>query len=250
MTLHGGEPVRVTAHPGEEGIWFRYGAERIEALPENVTDTTRCTRLGGISTIEHLMSALAGCEVTDAEIELTNNELPALDGCSEAYTLGILNAGFSTLGYCELPNLFERIFSKNEQSEIAIAKGNGRIHYQFETGNRWPYEQEMELDFTPPQYLSEIAPARTFGFEEEVEMIQKAGLAKGLNESNVFLLGQSGYLQQTRFPDEPVRHKILDLIGDIYLAGMPIRYLSLHAIKSGHTQNDSASSWCVKDRVE
>jgi UDP-3-O-acyl-N-acetylglucosamine deacetylase len=80
LGLHTGVPVELTIHPGENGIAFRYSSTRTEATPDNVTDTRRSTKLGEVGTIEHLMSALAGLEITDAEIELTAPEIPAMDG--------------------------------------------------------------------------------------------------------------------------------------------------------------------------
>src|SRR5438128_1883087 len=88
--LHSGEAVRVRVLPGEKGIWFSTRSERVEAKAANVTDTTRCTRLGTISTVEHLMSAFAGSGITDAEVVLDFPELPALDGASLRYAEAIV----------------------------------------------------------------------------------------------------------------------------------------------------------------
>src|SRR5437868_1120495 len=93
LGLHGGQPVRVVVHPGEGGIWFRSGPERVAALPQNVSDTTRCTRLGPVSTIEHLMSAFAGLEITDAEVEVEGGELPAMDGSAAPFARRLLESG-------------------------------------------------------------------------------------------------------------------------------------------------------------
>jgi len=126
LGLHSGVPVTVNVNPGSDGIHFRCNSQRVQARPENVTDTTRCTRLGEISTIEHLMSALAGLEITDAEIELTEPELPALDGCAKAFYDGLSAAGSGDLGEGELDLPYARLWHKPGTVEIAIGQGTGR----------------------------------------------------------------------------------------------------------------------------
>jgi len=102
LGLHSGEPVRVIVHPGEQGIRFN----GVSARPENVSDTTRCTCLGEVSTIEHLMSALCGLEITDADVEVDGREMPGLDGSALGYVAGLSATGFSALGSAEAPDLF------------------------------------------------------------------------------------------------------------------------------------------------
>jgi UDP-3-O-[3-hydroxymyristoyl] N-acetylglucosamine deacetylase len=237
--LHSGEPTVVTVHPGEQGIAFRRGASRWEAKPENVTDTSRCTRLGEVSTIEHLMSALAGTGVTDAEIEVDGDELPAMDGCALAFVNGIRNAGTKTIGESEV-SLFERVFHIDDDIEIAISTGTGHWRYEYELGERWPHSQHFAItDFGV--YESDVAPARTFALEEEMEMVKKAGLGKGLDETTAFVIGRTTYVNQTKFDDEPARHKMLDLIGDLYLSGVPPQLLNVVAQRSGHRTNIAAA---------
>jgi UDP-3-O-acyl-N-acetylglucosamine deacetylase len=210
-------------------------------VPENVTDTSRCTRLGEVSTVEHLMSALAGLGVTDAEVEVEGDELPAMDGCSLAFYQGVSAVGLSDLGEARVDGPFERVFHVDGDVKIAISSGNGHWRYEFECGERWPHSQHFEV-LSLNNYADEVAPARTFAFEEEMEMIRKAGLGKGLDETTAFVIGASGYINQTRFDDEPARHKALDLIGDLYLSGVPPQLLNVVAQRSGHRTNVAAAA--------
>lgn len=242
LGLHTGLPVRAIVHPGEEGIAFRLGSERWPAIPENVTDTSRCTRLGQIGTIEHLMSALAGLEITDAEIELTAPELPALDGSSAPYVHALRQVGLQAIGPAELPDLFARVFLADALVKIAIGRGDGHWRYTYTTPNRWPEEQAFQCDHILECYPEGIAPARTFASCEEVPQILAAGMAKGLGIGQVLILGPEGYENPARFSEEPARHKLLDLVGDLYLAGIPIRFLNVSAERSGHRTNVRAAA--------
>jgi UDP-3-O-acyl-N-acetylglucosamine deacetylase len=239
--LHSGEPITVLVHPGAEGIAFRRGATRWAASPENVTDTSRCTRLGEVSTVEHLMSAFAGLGVTDAEVEVDGDELPAMDGCSLAFYQGVSAVGLSDLGEAKVDGPFERVFHVDGDVKIAISSGNGHWRYEFECGDRWPHSQHFEV-LSLNKYADEIAPARTFAFEEEMEMVRKAGLGKGLDETTAFVIGSSGYVNKAKFDDEPARHKALDLIGDLYLSGVPPQLLNVVAQRSGHRTNVAAAT--------
>jgi len=240
--LHSGAPVKMTVHPAEAGIAFRYGNDRFLARPENVTETTRSTKLGTVSTIEHVMSALAGLEITDAEIELDAPEVPGLDGSAMPFFDAIEQAGATDLGTAELPPLFRRLFVHEEPVKIAISDGTGHWRYDYDTGERWPNLQSFEFRAGSDSYREQLASARTFAFLEEVPKIIAAGLGLGLDESSVLILGPEGYKNEARFADEPARHKLLDLIGDLYLSGVPIRFLNVVAEKSGHRTNISAAS--------
>ena len=241
LGLHSGVPVRVTINPGRDRIRFRYKDHLVVAAPENVTDTTRCTRLGEISTIEHLMSAFAGLQITDAEVEVTARELPGLGGSARTYVSEILKAGTEDFGEMETHDLFRRIFLQEDTIKIAISKGTGHCSYAYNTGERWPHEMIFESMDVIADFEKEIAPARTFALSEEVPHVLAAGLGKGLTENEVLILGQNGYYNPALFPDEPARHKMLDLMGDLYLAGVPIRDLNISAERSGHRTNVMAA---------
>ena len=141
--LHSGEPVTVIVHPGSEGIAFRRGPSRWAATPENVTDTSRCTRLGEIGVIEHLMSAFAALGVTEAEVEVKGSELPAMDGCSLAFCTAVNKTGLVKIGEASVRGPFSRVFHVEGDVKIAIAHGDGHWRYEFECGDRWPHSQHL-----------------------------------------------------------------------------------------------------------
>ncbi len=234
LGLHSGVPVRVVVRPGDQGLVFRSPRGVWQAIPDNVSDTTRCTKLGEISTIEHLMSAFCGTEITDADVELDADELPALDGAAGEYTVAIERVGSVTLGERSLRDLFARIFLQEQDFKLAVGIGTGHWRYEYITGARWPGAQVYEATSVPSGYASQIAPARTFGLEEEVPHLHAMGLARGLDLSNALVLGRDGYVNEPRFPDEPARHKLLDALGDLYLSGVPARFLNVVAERSGH----------------
>jgi UDP-3-O-acyl-N-acetylglucosamine deacetylase len=237
LGLHTGVPVKLNVHPGENGIAFRYGSSRTLATPENVTDTRRSTKLGEIGTVEHLMSALAGLEITDAEIELTAPEVPGMDGSAAPFVKGLLQVGLTVGQEIELPSLYSRIFLQELPLKIAVGKGTGHWRYEFETGERWPGSMHFESMNIIDSYQSEVAPARTFVLTEEFPMIEQFGLGKGLTKESVTILGDNGYENETRFFDEPARHKLLDMLGDLYLSGIPARFLNVVGTRNGHTAN-------------
>lgn len=239
LGLHSGVPVEVILHPAEDGIHFRYGGARRRAIPENVTDTARCTRLGEISTIEHVMSALCGLEITDVEVEVTAPELPGLDGSAAGYVAGIESIDLDEV---EVEPPFPRVFLQAGETKIAIGRGEGRWRYDLIYDDHWPGAQSYESGGVIADYAAEIAPARTLVLEEEVDQAWAAGLGRGLNQDSVLILGASGYVGHSRFPDEAARHKLLDLLGDLYLAGIPARLLNVAAVRSGHRTNVEAAA--------
>ena len=235
--LHTGVPVELALTPGDQGIRLRFGSVTWAATPENVTDTTRSTKIGDIGTVEHFMSALAGLGITDIDAELSAPEFPALDGSSVEYLRAMQEVGLTDLGEQASPNLFKRVFVQEDQISIAISKGSGHWRYDYVSGDRWPHEQSYDCVDVRGQYEPEIAPARTFAHSVDVPKIQAAGLAKGLDEESALILEESGYRNEPRFPEEPARHKLLDLIGDLYLSGVPVQFLNVVAQRSGHRMN-------------
>jgi UDP-3-O-[3-hydroxymyristoyl] N-acetylglucosamine deacetylase len=244
--LHSGVPVKMRVHPSEDGINFRLNGERVRAIPCNVTDTKRSTKLGSIATVEHLMSAFCGLEITDAEVELTDHELPGLDGSSHEYAVKLRACGLQDLPPDEMPEVFQRVFFQEGNVKVAIGKGNGSWRFEFDTGMRWPGVQSWGSDDVVANYLDEISTSRTIAFSEEVPYLLQAGFGQGLDAESVLILGESGYENQPRFQDEPVRHKLLDLLGDLYLSGVPARHLSVVAERSGHRANVRAAALLVE----
>jgi UDP-3-O-[3-hydroxymyristoyl] N-acetylglucosamine deacetylase len=240
--LHSGVAVRVTIHPGADGIRFKHGSNWIDAIPENVSSTTRCTSLGEVSTIEHLMAAFGGLEVTDADVEVDAAELPALDGSAGPYVAALVEAGFEDLAPGSFEPLFERIFVQEPTYKLAVGAGTGHWRYEFVTESGWPGVQTLEVAEIAANFPTTIAPARTIAFEDEIEAARAAGLGQGLDIDSVVLIGSSGYANEPRFPDEPARHKLLDAMGDLYLAGVPLAFLNVVGERSGHEANVRAAA--------
>lgn len=241
LGLHSGVPVTMTVHPGESGIQFRCDGVTTKAHPENVTETVRCTKLGNVQTVEHIMSAFAGLQITDAEVELTAGEIPGADGSAMPFIVGLTAAGFEGLDEVTLPELFTRVFLQEDDVKIAIGKGTGHWRFEYETGDRWPGSMTFESMDAPNAYIADIASARTFALSEELPKIIELGLGRGLDESSALVLGIEGFKNEARFPDEPARHKLLDLIGDLYLAGVPMQFLNVVGHRSGHRTNVKAA---------
>ncbi len=239
--LHSGELVSVSLHPATDGITFRRGSDCVAAKPENVVDTGRCTRLSNVSTVEHFMSAFAALGITDVTVEVDAAEMPGLDGSALPVVEAVLAAGLVEIGSATLHGPFARVFDKGESHSVAVATGEGWWRYCFDTGAAWPGLQDFEIRITEEAYREAVAPARTFCFEHELEAIRKAGLGRGLDESSALVIGQGSYLNEARFSDEPARHKLLDLLGDLYLSGVPPQLLNIVAEKSGHTANVAAA---------
>lgn len=238
--LHSGGPVALVVHPFEGGIRFRCKGDEVEAHPDNVSKTPRCTVLGPIAVIEHLMSALAGMEVTDALVELSTPELPALGGGAGEYCEALVGQ-VVTCGRAQLEGPFARVYMKHEDIQVSVAAGEGHWRYEYSSRMDWIGKQSFEAVLNPEVFCKEIAPARTFAYEDEVEAIRASGMGKGLDERSALILGEAGYVNAPLFSDEPARHKLLDLIGDLYLTGVPIRLLNVSAERSGHTANVQAA---------
>lgn len=241
LGLHSGVPTEVRIHPGREGLRLRFEGELIPVSAAGVVRTERCTQLGPVSTVEHLMAALGGLEVTDAEIELTAPELPALDGSAQPYVSAIRQIGLEPIGELSVQGLFARLYVKDGDAKVSISSGEGHWHYRLVCQDRWPDLQEFDGTLSPEFFAGQIAPARTWGFEEEVEQVLARGLAKGLDWDSALVLGKTGYKNEARFADEPVRHKMLDLCGDLYLSGVPLRALNVVSARSGHRLNVRAA---------
>jgi UDP-3-O-acyl-N-acetylglucosamine deacetylase len=241
--IHTGQVGKATVRPGEGGIMFYFGGEQLRAEPKNVSDTSmRTTRLGSVGMIEHLMSALGGLEITDADVEVEGVEMPILDGSAREYVSGLQSAGVVPLGKKRGVHLFSRVNVQGENQErIGISAGTGRWRFDWEREACWPGPLSREAHM-PDEYESCIASARTFCFEDELEHIRAAGLGKGGTPENTLVIGADGYLTPSRFDDEPPRHKLLDVVGDLMLAGIPARFLNVVAERSGHRLNVEAAA--------
>ena len=240
--IHSGVVCRAVARPGSDGIAFSSRGERIVAVASNVTETKNTTTLGSIGMVEHIMAALAALEITDAEIEVVGPELPILDGSAKEYLEGLRAAGSAALGSKRQVHIFSRVNVQGDGEElIGISAGTGRWRFDWERSGHWPGALSFEAQL-PEDFETEIAPARTFCHESDIPLIKAAGLGKGGNEHNTLVIGGDGYRTECRFTDEPARHKLLDLIGDLMLSQVPPRFLNVVGERSGHRLNVAASA--------
>jgi len=242
--LHSGKKVSLKFKPAKEnsGIVFVRtdlpGKPRIRAEIKNVTSTVRGTNLGSVHTVEHVLSALYAFSITNAEIELNSSEPPVLDGSSLGFCRLIREAGIITQrSRVEVIRVKAPVFiAEKDKSIMAIPSDRLAISFMINYPLDFIGSQFYRLDLSPQSYLREIAPARTYGFLSELSHLKEQGLAKGAGLSNAVAIGEDRYLTKLRFKDEMVRHKILDLIGDISLLGAEIK-AHIICIRSGHDLN-------------
>ena len=245
--LHKGVPVKLRLEPlGEDsGIVF-YRSDKgisIPLKPENVVDTKMATVIGKegavVSTIEHLMSAVYAFGIDNLRIMVDNDEVPILDGSAISFVMMIKEAGIKEL---EAPKKFLRITKEVEIKEgkkFAKISPSKEISFDFEIFFEHPMigNQKYHFNFSTQNYIEEIARARTFGFLKEVQYLRSIGLALGGSLENAIVLDDKGILNENlRFPDEFVRHKILDAIGDMSLLGYNF-IGNYEAFASGHHLN-------------
>ncbi len=207
------------------------------------TGIPRCTSIGKgdvvIHTVEHLMSVLCGLGISNLTVEIDAFELPGLDGSGRDFLEAIKKAGIveqnAPLEYFEISQ--PAGVELNGCSIYVVPAKEFKISYVLDYDNPVLKSQFFSATITPRLFEEAIAPARTFCLESEAEELRKNGLGQGANYDNTLVVGKNGVIKNTvRFPDEFVRHKVLDFIGDLYLLGAPIRG-HVFAVKSGHTLN-------------
>jgi len=247
--LHTGAKVSMSLRPAEadSGIrivrYDRPDRLQIPARYDHVCDTDMCTRLGQpggatIATIEHLMAALAACEIDNALVELGGPELPIMDGSAQPFVFLIECAGVveqdSPRRWIEILKPIT-VSGQDKSARLEPAKRfeiDCAIHFDHPLIDH----QALEFAFSPDHFKTEIARARTFGFAERIEDLWSRGLGLGGSLKSAVVVSQDQVLSDggLRFPDEFVRHKVLDTIGDLYTAGGPIigRFVGRRA---GHT---------------
>jgi UDP-3-O-[3-hydroxymyristoyl] N-acetylglucosamine deacetylase len=246
--LHTGRYAKVTLKPAgrDEGITFVRTDKNtvIKAQVSSVIDTAFATTIGSngvrIRTIEHIMAALAGLGIDNVYVEVDGPEIPILDGSSTELIGVILKAGVAKQGKKRPYLMIKRpVILDDGHSKIAALPYNGRrITYSIYFNHYGFGEQILSLDINEETFVSDIAPARTFGFLKDLEYLRTNGLAQGGSLDNAIILGENGVLNASglRFKDEFVRHKVLDSIGDFALLGFPI-YGHMVASRSGHSAN-------------
>jgi UDP-3-O-[3-hydroxymyristoyl] N-acetylglucosamine deacetylase len=260
--LHTGKSCVVTLLPCDEpcGIVFLLGPEgelRVPATVEQVCGSERYTALGvgerQVRTVEHLLAALTGMGVWHAQVRVEGPEIPAMDGSALPFAEAIEQAGTREIGGGESlrPDSVGAGMAARRaqpparlQSAVRVADEDAHIEAKPASALRltctveYPYvgEQSASFTITPEVFKREIAPARTFGFEHEVSALLSGGLAAGASLENAVLVGPDGYSSPLRFPDELVRHKLLDLLGDLALVGVPFA-AEITALRPGNRLN-------------
>ena len=215
----------------EPGFYLRVEGhdEAFRLAPHQVRDSQLCTTLDlgacKVATVEHLLAALAGCGLTHVIIELQGDEIPLMDGSALNWVEAIVEAGIQPAETPRLPapSLAQPLIRSRGGSVItAIPASTFQLVGVIDFPQRAIGQQQLSLDLTPERFVKEIAPARTFGFRDQVEQLRSAGLIQGGALDNALVCDGDHWLNPPlRFPDEPVRHKLLDLIGDLALVGFP-----------------------------
>ncbi|MCX7770867.1 MAG: UDP-3-O-acyl-N-acetylglucosamine deacetylase [Proteobacteria bacterium] len=249
--LHSGKKARITLRPAPENsgyIFVNVNEEfpsEIVASFDKVLDTTLATTIGEdnvcFRTIEHLISALRGMDVDNVIIEVEGDEVPIMDGSSAPFVYLLKKAGIIEQKrfrkFISVKNPVR--FSEGEKYIEILPSSDFRIDFTIDFPHPLIGKQSFSFIATPESFEKEIAKARTFGFLKEVEYLKKNGFALGGSLENAVVISDRGILNKEglRYEDEFVRHKILDLIGDIALLGYPV-IGHIRAFKSGHALNN------------
>ena len=250
--LHTGRKINLKINPGEpdKGIVFirkDISDNPISASLSNVYDTRLSTTISkgesSVSTVEHLLSALAGLGIDNAQIELDGPEVPIMDGSSRPFVFLIQSAGICEQNY---PKRFIKIKKAIEVRQndkwAKIEPYNGfKVSFTIDFDHpSFPKDtQQSTIDFSTVSYLSQVSRARTFGFAKDIENLRKNNLALGGSVNNAIVIDDYKIVNEDglRYKDEFVKHKILDAIGDLYLLGHSL-IGSFSAFKSGHHLNN------------
>lgn len=247
ISLHSGKDAEIRLIPAAEntGIVF-YRADldkkiKISAEPASVVNLIRNTTIGSkeikeakISTIEHLMAAIWGSGIDNLEIEVSGPEIPVIDGSAFPYYQEMIKSGLKKQqAKRKVYQIEETIFAREEDSYIAILPYDGfKISYTLDYDHPVIGSSYFEFDAAKMNFAEEISKARTFGFAFEIEKLHEQGLALGGNLDNAILIEETKTVNSLRFENEFVRHKILDVVGDMFLNGRIRGHIM--AVKSGH----------------
>ena len=250
--VHSGAPVSVILHPAEAETGLRFIVTKrgrvIADIPANVQfvkNLTLCTVIGDdngvtVGTVEHLLAALRGLAIDNCYIEIDSKEVPIMDGSSAAFVEAIDEVGIREL---PAPRRFIKVLKP-----IRVQEGDcwGEIvphsgfHLDVEIDFDTPVigRQRLAFEIGPGVFRNELSRARTFGFMRDVERLWKAGLALGANLDNTVAIGDDKVINREglRYPQEFVRHKMLDAVGDLALAGHPL-LASYRSVRGGHRLN-------------
>jgi len=244
--LHSGEPVQLTLTPAaaDTGILFRAAdGTLVPADVEHIVDGRAATTIGAfgvrVRTIEHLMAAAAALGIDNLVADVTAEEIPAVDGSARPFVDLLYSAGAVSLPVPRRPLVVRdpiRVGDGNRWLELTPAEGL-RITYTLDNPHPVIGRQIASMEVTEAAFVDELAPARTYGFLKDVPTMRKNGLALGGSLDNAVVVGKRSVLNDSlRFDDEFVRHKMLDLVGDLWLLGRPITG-HVTARNAGHALN-------------
>ncbi len=246
--LHSGQPVSLWLRPAaaDSGITFvkhtPSGTLSVQARIEHVSQTRLATSLSQgelvVHTVEHLLAAVSGMGIDNLIIELTGSEVPIMDGSSQPFVTAIAEAGVipqrAARSVCAITSPFEVREGDGWISAVPapVLEIHNTVQYDHPAIGRQVFEYRED---GPPSFASTLAGARTFGFAENVEQLKASGYIKGGSLDNAVVVGADGVVnpEGLRWPDEFVRHKTLDLLGDLALLGRPLRG-RIAAHKAGH----------------
>jgi len=264
--LHKGEEIKLALksngqESNEQGIIFKrvdvVGKNNIVKVDyRNLFDLERGTNIRNeddvkVHTIEHFLSALSVTGITDILVEISGNELPILDGSSAGFVEKLLEAEIVELESEIEPVVIKEpvIFSDEKAGKyvMALPYDNFKISYTIDFNHSFLKSQYFEIEVNLENYMENIARCRTFAFDYEIEFLKKNNLALGGSLENAVVVGADGPLnpEGLRYPDEFVRHKILDIVGDLYVLGRPLQ-AHIIAIKAGHYVNSRLTEMIAK----
>ena len=251
--LHSGKTITLSICPAEEGTGIvfvrtdiRSGSNIIPALWNNVTNTQLCTLISNedsvsVGTIEHLMSALRGLEIDNARIELDGPEVPVMDGSALPFVKLIEEAGIEKQSAPRrIIRIIKEITVQQDGKTVKLSPADSSVFAgEIEFDHPKIGKQRYEVSLLNGNFKHDIADCRTFGFVHEVEWMRSQGLALGGSLDNAIVLDKNSVMnpEGLRRSDEFIRHKLLDAIGDLYLAGHPILGL-YEGTKAGHAMNN------------
>ncbi len=261
--VHSGAPVSVTLHPAETDTGLRFLVTKrgrlmadIPAKVDRVKNLTLCTVIGDdegntVSTVEHLIAALRGLSIDNCYIEIDSKEVPIMDGSSADFVEAIDDVGIAELS---APRKFIKVL-KPIRVENGDCFGELTPHSGFHMDVEIEFEtpvigrQRLAFEMNPGVFRHELSRARTFGFMSDVEKLWKAGLALGASLDNTVAIGDGKVLntEGLRYPDEFVRHKMLDAVGDLSLAGHPLLG-AYRSVRGGHRLNSLVIQALLADR--
>jgi UDP-3-O-[3-hydroxymyristoyl] N-acetylglucosamine deacetylase len=257
--LHSGNKVTLSLKPAPAnfGIKFRrsdLGGLEIPATVENLAGiqyaTGLCHDQASVETVEHLLAALVSLGVDNVVVELNHPEVPIMDGSAAPFVYLINEAGVKTLPVARryLKILRPVALSRGDKRIALYPSDHFKLTYSISFDHPLLRHQARTLRITEDTFAEQIAPARTFGFLKEVEMLRQHGLALGGSLDNAVVLGETGVLNpHLRFDDEFVRHKMLDAIGDLALVGYPIiGHVVAH--RAGHALHTAFASKLLHER--